>query len=594
MDWSRFPSSVDLVRSLPGALSLAETRRIDFGTVPSHDYLVEGWVGDDVFADDGSTFAWSLGEGSTLQFVVLKPRELELRARLRPYRIDGPPQQVRFELNGEEVGVLRLKGGMREYRLELPAGPMVRGRNLLRLRNVYPRDIGPGPPDLGPPGTAWGELWIDDGEPPGMPEPRADGIFLPFGTEVSFFLQLPAESYLSFDALESSHRRGRLVVRSRRAGDQGERFEGEVRAGASPIVLPLTAPSPTLTRITLAALCSGSTPGRGSGLLIRHPVVRRREAAAAPAAPSIAAAAAAPPRRPHVIIYLVDTLRADHLGCYGYRKPISPRIDAFAADAVLFEQAMAQSSWTRTAVASLFTGRVPTAHGVRGRRDALAPDAVTLAEILSDAGYDTAAFVTNGNVGAACGLAQGFATFELLGERDTKALHSLSDEVNGAVFSWLDRGPRRERPFFLYLHTMDPHAPYAPPEVAARRFAANVRQPELDAETVAALEATRQPTSRRWGSRASQARLGSVTWMQALDAGRLSVDRSMTEDLTALYDAEIFFNDHHFGALLDRLRATGLYESSVVIFLSDHGEEFFDHRGWGHGRTLYQEQLRVP
>ena len=296
--------------------------------------------------------------------------------------------------------------------------------------------------------------------------------------------------------------------------------------------------------------------------------------------------------RPDVVVYLVDTLRADHLGCYGYPLPVSPHVDAFARDGLLFEHTLAQSSWTRSSVASMITGTVPTVHGVHGRDDALAGGALTLAEVLSAAGYETAAFVTNRSVGPTFGFQQGFDTFEFFQRQETEALYPKSDVVNREIFAWLDAGPRR--PFLLYVHTMDPHAPYAPPPATRRELAAGVRQPQLSAEQEAAFAELLAGPAGRFGTPSEQARLGSVPWLEALRSGVIPATPAITADMRSLYDAEIAFNDRSFGALLERLRRDGVYEDALIVFVADHGEEFDDHGSWSHGATLFQEQLRVP
>jgi arylsulfatase A-like enzyme len=264
---------------------------------------------------------------------------------------------------------------------------------------------------------------------------------------------------------------------------------------------------------------------------------------------------------PNLVVYLIDTLRADHVGCYGYGRDVTPAIDAFAREAVLFENAIAQSSWTRASVASLFTGLWPPAHGANRRRHALASDAVTIAELLQAAGYRTAAFVTNPNVTADFGFAQGFEDFEYLGGVEVRA-----ETVTDAVVRWLDEHGD-DGPFFVYVHTIDPHAPYDPPPRFRRAFA-----PGVPASTV------HQPN----------------LLLPAVRAGRLEVEEPLVAEMLALYDAEIAANDAAFGYLLAALRERGLYRDAVITVLSDHGEEFYEHGNFEHGKALFDESLRVP
>jgi arylsulfatase A-like enzyme len=184
----------------------------------------------------------------------------------------------------------------------------------------------------------------------------------------------------------------------------------------------------------------------------------------------------------------------------------------------------------------------------------------TLAERLAAAGWQTAALVANPNASAAFGLDRGFGEFMLMPpeRRESAAVHT-------EVVRWLDRR-NPEAPFLLYVHTVDPHLPYDPPAPFRERFAAGVERRDLGStETVGTLLARNLVDEGQWAA-----------------------------DLLALYDAEVAANDHAFGELLDELERRGLAEDTAVIFLSDHGEEFHDHGGWIHGRTLYREVLQVP
>ena len=265
------------------------------------------------------------------------------------------------------------------------------------------------------------------------------------------------------------------------------------------------------------------------------------------------------PLRPNIVLYVVDTVRADRLGVYGYAKPTSPRLDAFAAGAVLFENAYAQSSWTRPAVASLFTGLLPPAHRTVGRRSVLPEDATTLAEILAAHGYEGMGLVRNPNVGRAFGFAQGFARFR---SEDRERDETMLERVR----LWLDERQDAEAPFFLFLHAIDPHGPYDP-------------APEFE-ET--------------FDVGGAPAHYRTVRYLLQLNRGEVEPEPGTAEALSRLYDAEVAQNDRAFGELLDELEDRGLVEDTAVIYLSDHGEEFAEHGRWEHGLSLYQEVLRVP
>lgn len=410
-----------------------------------------------------------------------------------------------------------------------------------------------------------------DARPPGGPQldPAQRLLYLPAGATAEFLLFLEPHSALQVERLSPRGAGARLTVTVEVDGRPPREVARGERAAAA-LSLPLGVAERVPARLSLRA-----EGGAGSGVALARPGLAAPGAAsaAAPAAatpaqpdgapaagPAVAAAAAASGAvpaegtagagpRPHVLVYLVDTLRADRLGCYGYPRPTSPHLDAFAAGATLFEHAVAQSSWTKAAVASMFTGVWPPDHGAVGWAHSLAPEAETLAEGLRGAGYRTAAFVTNPHVVPHFGFDQGFDDF-------VRRIKVPSDKVTALVERWLDRR-EDERPFFLYVHTMDPHAPYAPPEPYRSAFAP---------------DHAKMPT---WAPR----------WKWPDEA---------LPFLSNLYDGEIARNDASFGALMTALRDRGLYDDTLVVVVSDHGEEFREHGLWRHGNHLHAEAVNVP
>src|SRR5205823_1223997 len=186
--------------------------------------------------------------------------------------------------------------------------------------------------------------------------------------------------------------------------------------------------------------------------------------------PLLARFAGADGRPPNVVVYVIDTLRADHVGCYGYRRPTTPRIDEFARSAVRFGRAVAQSSWTLPAVASILTGLYPLHHGAIDPDHAIRPDVATLAGVLAARGWTTAGFVTNYLGSDVYGLGRGFQTYRFYREQGARrrAVYLRSDAVLRRVEHWLERGPWN--PFLLYVHVTDPHFPYVPPPRSVRPF----------------------------------------------------------------------------------------------------------------------------
>jgi len=287
----------------------------------------------------------------------------------------------------------------------------------------------------------------------------------------------------------------------------------------------------------------------------------------------VGAAGCAPePSRPHVVLVTADALRADHLSVNGYPRHTSPNIDAFAGESWNFAQATSVIPKTGPSFATLFTGRHPREHGVRANFAALPAEIPTLAERLRTLGYRTAAFVSNPVLRESMGFARGFEVYELSPQRDGVR------NVNRSFFRW-GREPWDE-PTFAWLHYIDPHGPYAPPREFEAIF---IDDQWARSDERVVLDAT--PPARGTPNKL----LGAVPLYQQREGeDRLSV-------YVARYDAEIRFVDAAFGEVLAFLRERDLYDDSLVIFTSDHGESLGEHDLYfEHGWFAYEPSLSVP
>jgi arylsulfatase A-like enzyme len=287
--------------------------------------------------------------------------------------------------------------------------------------------------------------------------------------------------------------------------------------------------------------------------------------------PSAIPAEAPPP----VILISIDTLRADHLGCYGYHRPTSPSIDRLAADSVLFEQLINPGGATLPVHLSLMTSLPPLVHGIFAQQPHPLPEHhITLAEQLAATGYTTAAFTDGGFVSAQLGFAQGFEHFDDDGGHLARIMPRLE--------SWLLDNLHRS--FFLFLHTYDVHSgkeplPYDSPEPYRHFFAAGY---EGDFDGCAAGRCGSQLLS--WLN--SMARGGDTSASDLLSAEDLDY-------LVDLYDGGIRHADREIGELLDLLRERQVYDRCLIILTSDHGEEFREHGLLLHHQN-YEENARVP
>jgi arylsulfatase A-like enzyme len=242
--------------------------------------------------------------------------------------------------------------------------------------------------------------------------------------------------------------------------------------------------------------------------------------------------------RPNVLILSIDTLRADHLGCYGYARPTTPHIDELAARSVVFEQAESSCSWTLPSMTSLMTGLSVTAHHCDHLGSRLDPSYTTLAELLRDAGYDTELVASHLFLGAPYGLQQGFTHVDTSIVQDENDI--TSQDVSALGLDWLRQKSAVHDgvPWLLWLHYFDPHAPYLVHPGVSEAF---------------------------------------------------GVDSDLDR-----YDGEIAYTDQHIGRLLDELARSGLAGNTIVVVVADHGEEFGEHGNTGHGYALYEECVRVP
>lgn len=304
-----------------------------------------------------------------------------------------------------------------------------------------------------------------------------------------------------------------------------------------------------------------------------------RAAAAAPAALAALAALAAagcgsgaPEREtpPAVLLIVGDTVRADHVGCYGYERETTPALDALAGEGERFDRAFAQSSWTLPSIASILTGQPPHVHGAGRAEGGVLPlrtEVATLAERLQAAGFATAAWINVLWLAPQSGAQRGFDVYDYRKTDATNRTMRDAKATTDAALAWMRR--QRDAPFFMTVHYFDPHLTYDPPAPYDEMF-----RPQ---------EAPRLPRG-----------FGSADQVFEIRSGSRQLDTAEKEALVARYDGELRYMDDQIGRLLDGLRDLGRWDDALVIFVSDHGEEFWDHGGFEHGHTHYREMIRVP
>lgn len=279
--------------------------------------------------------------------------------------------------------------------------------------------------------------------------------------------------------------------------------------------------------------------------------------------------------RPNLVVITIDTMRGDHLGCYGYFRKTSPNIDALAKDALVFDNCYSPMAQTLPSHTSLFTGVYPREHGMFANTSQVkgggmyqpSPILKTLATTLSKQGYMTAGFVSAEPVKKESGLGAGFTKWY---EPDDKAVPA--EWTNRRVFEWIDSDGAKQ-PFFLWVHYFDPHAPYEP-------------FPPYDKAFKTDDDLAKYMHERQFGEEGKKQASGkSLSFIE--------MKTTKSADSINAYDGEVAYTDEHIGHLFDKLKSKGLWDNTVVVVTGDHGEALGQHDLRGHG-NIWLEQLHVP
>jgi arylsulfatase len=293
-----------------------------------------------------------------------------------------------------------------------------------------------------------------------------------------------------------------------------------------------------------------------------------------------------------VILVSIDTLRADHLGAYGSTEGLTPNLDRFAAESIVFDDAYAQSNETLYSHASMFSSRYPSEIDALDSAFRLPAATPTLASVFSDAGWSTAAFVAGGHLSAAFGLGLGFAVYD-----DSASWGSLRD-TGAHALRWLDQ--RDDRPFFLFIHGYDPHDRYLKPPPFGYLHA-DPRYEGLAGELIRVAGATSGVVQGHVVT--SPDALGDVallhprfggTAIADVDPAAQAVSEADVKQIAGAYAGAVAWADASFGLLMAGLDARGLLDHTVVIVVSDHGEELGEYGSFNHRFTLSDATLHVP
>jgi choline-sulfatase len=536
-------------------------RFIDFGTPARMKYTLgdwrTGWTNDGTEGEETFTNA---GESGRLFFHVDEAGPLVLRIRMKSVA----SRNLTPFINGEQVELVRLEeGGFRDYDVPVPAAHVHRGENYLQLRFGATREV-----DGHDVAASIASLRVVRGEtiaegaydPPLYESLRADvaiaGATRPSlttagGTRVSYYVTVPERGSLGFGvgAQEGS---GRAVVSITPEGGSKRELFGEAVSGAwIDRVISLEDLAGQVARIDFETPANARVAWSTPSILVPPPEARPEQA----------------PAR-NVIVLLVDTLRAEKLRPFNRSSRVdTPHLDRLAEHGAVFENAQAPENWTKPSCASILTGLFPASHGAKTDGARLPERATLLSEHLHANGFRTGSFIANGYVSDRFGFDQGWDHYtNFIRENKTSDAEHVFDEA----LEWIEENKNHR--FFAYVHTIDPHVPYDPPDEFLRRY---------DART----DYSGQVEPRRTADLLERAKRNPPD---------VVFDASDERRLRALHDGEISYHDFHMGRFIDRLRELGAFDDTLFIVTSDHGEEFREHGSYGHGHSVYQELLHVP
>ena len=535
---------------------------IDFGTPAQHKYTLGSWRtgwGEDGEEEGGVRFNWAAASPGRLYFHLDRPQPLRLRLRVRPRSSD----RITFYVNDDAVDHVDLPRGWSEQEIQVERRYTDAGENSLKLahrsRSDNSRSFA----------IDWLRIIPGDDEAELGQLPRVTALRRPVTigeeirptltlrapTRLSYYVQIPPDARLVFSAglLEGEAATATVRITTARAEESRELYSGQLRQGREGWqnhALDLGDAAGQLARIDLEA----SAEDEATVALATPAIVTRPRPLTA-----------LPESRPrHVVVLLIDTLRADKLQTYGRTRVETPQIDRFVQGATVFDRCQAPANWTKPSCASVLTGLHPPSHRALTDSGSLPSRIPMVSEAFQRAGFSTAAMIANGYMAADFGFDRGW---DLYRNYIRERLQTEAEHVFEEAAGWMEE--HREERMMVYIQTIDPHVPYDPPDEDLRRYDA---------------DAYSGPVRNR----------STGNLLEDIKRGRVEMSARDRRRLEALYDGEVTYHDRHFGRFVSRLSELGLLDETFFVITADHGEEFFEHDSVGHGHSLYQELLHVP
>ena len=561
-----YRTAIDLVDNRVHATTHAGGRLVlDTGGVDFHKYIDGGWKTSWILGDrDGGKRVAFVSNISASLFVPLDAGaaagggDLLLGLTLRSL---APKQRLSVFVNEKPLPALDVDATWKSYDVPVPAGVIQPGENKLRLTfraagtttsgkrsaaAVERITLGPPPP----PGTAAATASVASAGAAALGGVSQRALSVAGGpSRISFYVQVPDAAKLALSVGSQSAGASALIRVATDGRPARTLHEAAATPGWSDAALDLAPEAGRAARIDFEA--------RGGAVLWGTPriVVKAPAPAAAPSTTKM----------DRIFVWMVDTFRADKMRAYNAKTRVeTPSYDAFAADATRFEWAHVPGTWSLPSHASLLTGVYPTVHKAVAHESKLSRDVPFVAEDMKKAGYRTAIFSSNGYVSGKWGFERGWDEYRNF---IRESLPNGADYLWKTAKSWILGNQQKAQ--FVYLATVDPHVIYNP------------KKEFLDRYWTAPYRGPIKPTL-------TGIQLGKIK------AGALKVNDIDKAYLEALHDAEITQSDAAFATFIADLKAAGVYDTSAVIVVSDHGDEFWDHGDVGHAQSVYQELVRIP
>ncbi len=575
---------INLVNMFPYLEKEYETTAIDFGIDDQSDekYLVKGWGVPR--SNNKKTFRWAVGTESTINVYLTSVTDKVAEMECLPFspkdysspggNVSKPYQIGNIYINDRYLDKINFVE-RRNYSLHIPSSILSYGSNSITFRWKYEcRE------DLKEPGVRFCSLRFMD-ETQGFKINKSDNrisvsndkvpmVMVPPGGMLEYYVDLPEKSFLNFGLFTNGKFYKDSKVHIAIYGDNEKRIIHEYISKDLNNRKEFKINLSSFAEETVKLVFSNSIENNPKFVIswinpIIYSTFRKKlpsflEPEERKTLKKTAGEEEKEPGKNNVFIYLVDTLRADHLSCYGYKRKTTPFIDEFSKDGILFRNCFANASWTSPAVGSILTGLYPNKHRAENRKDKLSEKVAMLSEILQSNDYYNIHIATNPHITKEFNFIQSVDFY-----RANPIRNNSSEYVNSVFFRLIEKNPDLvKRPIFAYLHTMDPHYPYAPSDPFLKFKKKDKEREKLSLKKI------------------------------ILKKTQNKLTEEDIDFLVSLYDCEILQNDYHFGKFIDFLKEKKLYENSIIVFIADHGEQFDEHGGLKHGHSIYNEEIHVP